>query len=397
MRKTTLDPPAYRELQPLLDFEGTPAVSVYLPLHGHGREGAADRLRLRAALERARDALAERYRVEVWKPMLEGLEPLTRGGELWGKRSGGLALYLAPGFRRAYTIPLELPETVVVASTFHTRPLVDYLASPQRFYVLELSQKRVELWEGGPDGLQPADRGLLPRSLTDALGFEFERDEKVVLRRKERDGAHGEHGRGGIMPVFHGHGVGLDDREPELEAFFREVDEALRVFLRGRHLPVILATVKENEAVYRSISGLDNLAEEAVVANVRYWSPEELHAAAWSVAEREAERRVEAALEVWESARSREAGEADLANLSHLAVAGRVRLLLTERGRRIWGTLERATGRLEVIAEGGADPGPEAVDLLDELGEVVIRHGGDVLPLARDRMPTTTGAAGVLR
>lgn len=386
---------SHGELRELLEFDGSPTVSIYLPLHGHGREAEADRLRLRSSLDRARDLLSEASPESNWRPMLEDLEPLASGDGPWGEQEGGLALFLGPSFRRGYRVPRIFEELVVVAPTFHTRPFVEYLASPQRFYVLELGRERVQLWEGSPDAVQPVPRDSLPRALAEALDYEVERDEKIVFRRKERDGSHGEHGRGGVMPVFHGHGVGLDDREPELEAFFRRVDEGIRAFLGARRSPVILATVEENEALYRSVSELGSLSEDAVNASVGYWSPEELHRAAWPLAESEAARRVVEALNLWEAARGE--GEGDLANLAHLAVAGRVRLLLTEEGRRIWGTMDRETGRIEVLAEDGEDPGPEAVDLLDELIEVVLRHGGETLPLPAERMPTGTGAAGILR
>lgn len=392
-----MSPSTRDELLELLEFEGSPTVSVYLPLHGHGREAEADRLRLRAALDRAGELLSGGHGEDVRASVLEGLDRLLDPDGIWGEQEGGLALFAGPGFRRAYRVPVAFPETVVVAPTFHTRPLVDYLASQHRFYVLELSRKRVQLWEGGPDALQPVPEASLPRNLVDALGFEYEREPEVVLRRKERTGAHGEHGRGGIMPVFHGHGVGMDDREPELETFFREVDDGLRTFLRGRKTPLFLATVEENEALYRSISELENLSGENIAANVRYWSPEELHRAAWPLAEREARKRADEALGLWETARGRGEAESDLAALARLAVAGRVRLLLTDRERRIRGTLDRETGAVELTAEEGAGRGAGEAELLDEIGELVILRGGDVLALPSARMPTRSGAAGILR
>ena len=37
------------------------------------------------------------------------------------------------------------------------------------------------------------------------------------------------------------------------------------------------------------------------------------------------------------------------------------------------------------------------MDLLNELAEVVILRGGDALAMSADRMPTDSGAAGILR
>lgn len=44
------------------------------------------------------------------------------------------------------------------------------------------------------------------------------------------------------------------------------------------------------------------------------------------------------------------------------------------------------------------DPGhPEVDDVLDDLGEIVLREGGGAIVIPADRMPTDTGAAAMCR
>ena len=86
--------------------------------------------------------------------------------------------------------------------------------------------------------------------------------------------------------------------------------------------------------------------------------------------------------------------ESDLAGLGRLAVAGRLRTLLVEGGRVVSGTLDQTTGAVEIHQ---GDDSPTAGDVLDDLTDLTIRHGGDVLVLSADEMPVETGAAGVLR
>jgi hypothetical protein len=101
--------------------------------------------------------------------------------------------------------------------------------------------------------------------------------------------------------------------------------------------------------------------------------------------------------ELWEAAFKQDKTEADLSAAGRLAVGGRIRLLMAERGRRLWGRLDRETGIIEFVQEAGSDPGENAVELLDELAEVVILRGGNALVLAAEWMPTDTGVAAVLR
>jgi hypothetical protein len=86
-----------------------------------------------------------------------------------------------------------------------------------------------------------------------------------------------------------------------------------------------------------------------------------------------------------------------VAAAARLAVAGRIRLLLAEKGRNVWGSLDRRTGDMRIVRDGGADPGGESVDLLDELAEITIQFGGRALVLEGQRMPTNSGLAAVLR
>lgn len=384
------------KLRELLEEPDGTAVSIYLPTSRSGNEADGDRLRFRAALERAGELAAAEEDGAAPGEELEELEPLIDDQEFWRYQSDGLAVFAAPGLVRIYRMPTSLPELVVVGPTFHTRPLIDLLQTPDRYWVLGLSRKKVGLWEGTADGLTPMDLSGLPESLLDALGFEFERDNEIVHRRKAGP-SRGQRGRGGHQPTFHGHGVGHDDSDPELRKYFKRVDRGLRELLSDEIGPVVLAAVQEYHPLYRGVSKLDNLAPGGIEASVTDWSVERIHEAAWPIAREAALDKVGEALELWERAYGQGKGEMDLANLARLAIAGRVRLLLTERDRRIWGTLDRGTGAVEILQEGGDDPGNHAVELLDEVAEMVIRRGGKALVLSAERMPTETGAAAVLR
>ncbi len=386
------------DLRTLLQEREGPAISIYVPTARSGSETEANRLRYRAALDRVRELLPSADGGDgAGAALVEALEPLTQDEEFWRYQSDGLAVFASPDIQRLYRLPGSVPDLVVVASSFHTRPMLEYLQAPDRYWVLGLSQKNVRLWSGTAAGVSPIDLQGVPRDLMEALGYEFERDEKIVLRRKVRSGSHGSHGRGGTMPVFHGHGVGSDDDEPELRRFFKQVDEGLQDMLEGEIGPLVLAAVKEYHPLYRSVSGLDNLAEEGIEASAVNWNPDRVHEAAWPIAKAQVLKKIDRALELWETSYGRGKGELDLANLCRLAVAGRIRLLLTERGRRLWGTMDRSTGAIEIVQEGGEDPSGDAAELLDELAEVVILHGGNALVLSPERMPTDTGVAGILR
>ena len=287
------------KLKELLEEPGGTAVSIYLPTSRSSSEAEGDRLRFRAALERAEEMAAAEENGAAPSEELEELRPLVRDPEFWRYQADGLAVFLAPDLQRLYRVPTRVPELVVVGPTFHTRPLLEHLQAPDRYWVLGLGRKEVRLWEGTESGVTPMDFAGLPRSLLDALGLEFERDVEIVHRRKAGP-SRGERGRGGHQPTFHGHGVGQDDAEPELRQFFKKVDRGIRELLKEESGPVVLAAVQEYHPLYRDVSSLVNLAPEGVEASVSRWSDDRVHEAAWPIAKKAALERLDEALELWE-------------------------------------------------------------------------------------------------
>jgi hypothetical protein len=79
--------------------------------------------------------------------------------------------------------------------------------------------------------------------------------------------------------------------------------------------------------------------------------------------------------------------------IAFAAVSGRVKTLLVDSDREVPGHIDAASGRIEFehISQ------PHVDDLLDDLAEVVLDKGGEVVVVPPERMPVTTGAAAIYR
>ena len=86
-------------------------------------------------------------------------------------------------------------------------------------------------------------------------------------------------------------------------------------------------------------------------------------------------------------------GADDLAKIAEAATQGRVGSLLVETERRIPGRLDQATGSVTLS---GLEH-PEVDDLLDDLAELVLKKGGQVVVVPAVDMPVATGAAATFR
>lgn len=71
----------------------------------------------------------------------------------------------------------------------------------------------------------------------------------------------------------------------------------------------------------------------------------------------------------------------------------RVATLLIEADREIIGQIHDGSGNVHL----GTTDHPQSDDLLDDLGERVLKMGGQVFVVPAERMPTATGAAAICR
>jgi hypothetical protein len=180
----------------------------------------------------------------------------------------------------------------------------------------------------------------------------------------------------------------------DTEKFFRAVDRALLGnYSRPSGLPLLLAALPENRALFHRVSRNPFLMGEGIDISPDALSIEELRARAWSAIEPHYHARLAGLIEMFEVARSRELGTDDLMQAATNAVAGRVATLLINADRQIPGSIDDLTGEIHLD-----DPAkPHVDDLLDDIAELVLRNGGQVVVVPAERMPTQTGLAAIYR
>ncbi|GIW86105.1 MAG: hypothetical protein KatS3mg108_0429 [Isosphaeraceae bacterium] len=380
MHPLTLD-----DFRSLLSDVEAPCLSLYQPTHRHHPENQQDPIRFRNLVKELEASLRRRYPTREVKPLLEPFLDLADNGLFWKHTLDGLAVFASPGRFRVFTLQRPVNAIAVVADSFHTKPLVRILQSADRFQILGLNRQTVRLYEGNRDALDEidADDGV-PRSLTEALGEELTEPYRGVTPT----------GVPSIPSVHHGHGSRKDEIDIDTERFFRAVDRAvLERHSKPTGLPLILASLPEYHGHFRALSKNPMLVPEAIPYDPASIDTEKLRAEAWKVIEPSYARRLAELVEKFGAARARGQGSADIAEIARAAVAGRVGHLLVEADRHDPGHIDPTTGVIEP-----ADlEHPEVDDLLDDLAELVLRMGGEVVVVPRERMPVETGAAATYR
>jgi hypothetical protein len=374
----------------ITELSGThqsPCLSLYQPTHRHHPDNQQDPMRFRGLLKQMRQALHEHHTPDAISTLTEPLESMGRDHDFWNHTLDGLAVFAAPGLFRVIRLPRPVRELAVAADSFHTKPLRRFLQSADRYQVLALSLSEIRLYEGSRDALDPVDLASdVPRTITEALGEELTEPHQTVA-------AYGGTGEGRSM--HHGHGGKKDEVDSDQERFFRAIDRAiLEHHSRPAGLPLLLAALSEHHGEFGQISQNPFLLADGIKINPDALSMDQLRQRAWEQFEPQYQARLAKLVEDFAVATSKRLGLEQLAQIAEAAALGRIATLLIEADREIGGgRLDADTGRIE---RGNLNH-PELDDLLDDLGDLVLKKGGRVLVIPAERMPTTTGAAAICR
>lgn len=396
------------EFRQLIDFESTPAISIYMPIERTEMTFKALRLQFRAHVDGAAEKLKANDDLDPksYEPLLARLRDMVEERAFFNQSGDGLAVFVGQGFEAVYFLPLGFENQCVVGSTFHTRPLLEHIAAPTDYWVLAVGEEEVTFWEGTPSGVQVVEIEDLPHSLQEALLIEREPDQDGINyhsgNTRSVGGARANVGRGGAgrlpSPIFHGHGGGREEHDAYLRQYFAQVSQGIKEYLGGAEGPVILAAVDYCHPIFHQVSKLDNLAKEGIEGNVHFWNEKQIYEAAWPIARKRLEERIDEALEHWERAFGRGNAELDPAMVGRRVVEGRVFQLLLDEDAQLWGQFDRETGELKPLGEGASEEEKAmAVDLYDEIAETVVQMGGEVVVVPAEKMPGTTGVGAILR
>ncbi len=363
-----------------------PCLSLYQPTSRHHPDNQQDPIRFRNLLKTLEESLRQKYPASEIPGFLEPFQSLAADRDFWNHTLDGLAVLGAPGLFRVFKLQRPVPERAIVADSFHLKPLLRIWQSADRYQVLGLSRQDIKLFEGNRDALDEIDLAPgVPRTITDALGEELTQPHQTVA-------SYGLGAKG--TPMRHGHGGRKDEVEKDAERFFRAVDRAiLEHHSRTSELPLLLAALPEHHALFHQVSHNPFLMAEGIEIHPDALPSDALRERAWRAVEPRYLARLAALVEEFGAAQSRGLGSDDLEEVAAAAIAGRIAMLLVEADRQIPGRIDAATGEIEFADL--ADP--EVDDLLDDLSEWVLKMGGQVVIVPKERMPTLTGIAAVYR
>ncbi|MDJ0466535.1 hypothetical protein [Streptomyces sp. H27-C3] len=352
-----------------------PVASVTLPTHRHRPENQQDHIRLRNLLAEASKRLADdpdvprAQAVAVNRQLTEAADGLDPEHFL-----DGLVVHASHDENAAYVLGTDVPERIVVGTTYLTRNLVAAAARERPYLALVLSSGEVRLWRGeGERVTEDRDSGF-----------------PVITSGVERDGPPNREGD---------HGANQDCRN-----MLSDADKLLTPLLQGENgLPVILVGLRQHIATFREVSrhGQALAAEVEVGGLLNATAPElatQLAPARHTLTEADAK----GALHALDEARSGRRYASGVQSLWQAAGESRVSLLVVEEGLRVTARpdtvegAERATLTLLDVGDAEGTRGAEE-DIIDSLVETVLGADGKVVFVPDETLKDAGGVAAALR
>jgi hypothetical protein len=366
----------------LLTQHQPPCISIYLPVSRSAAPSNETPAELRNITDEVRQTFSSHdvARAPGNRAALERLDTVLNDISLWEGDREGLAIFVSP--THSHVIELQRPpeRTVIVADSFHVKPLIRLLQQSQQFRVLCVSPRRVRMFEGGQFALREITLRNVPLSVDDALATNATGPSTTPQMPGRVDAPT-------AQPSTAGGSVDTD-------RFFRHVDQAIwENYSRKDRLPIVVCADVQYLSRFLTMSKNDHIEREGIQLNPEAATPDRLREAAWKILEPRFAKQIQTLKDAYQAAKARRLGSDEIPQVAEAAAIGRVGTLLVDSDVKVPGILHRDSGLLEQAAMSD----PRADDVLDDLAEMVLKTDGQVFVVPHDQMPTDHGVAAVYR
>ncbi|MFT5527352.1 MAG: hypothetical protein ACI9HK_005334 [Pirellulaceae bacterium] len=343
-------------LDELLEENETPApnrrLSVFLPAGPLPAEAKQAQVHCRNALRRAEELAANTLSGEEdQRPILAVLGDLAEDEEFWKHQQGGVAIFADNDRVRVFEIAHPFEPLTLLSPAWHLTPLLALAANVDACYLLQLSQNTVRLCRGSKLGIRDITPPAMPTSFEESLAAqtEFEAD-KAALKR-----------------------------------FFAEIDRHVSQVLGDSDNPLILAGVDYYLPIYAEVTGYPHfVSDRNVSGNPEHCSCAQLHEAASALLQPEF---IEARKNELQKMAKMADGPKVISSSQKILQAGslgQIRAVMLPSDERCWAHCDDALGEIEPARD---ESDTSAVDAMQRIAELTLRHGGELFYLQHNQMP----------
>jgi len=361
----------------LANTHGLHCVSIYLPMNKDGKEQNARiaQATLKQCLKKVHKDL-EHHEMDPQeiKKYLKPVEALLTDIELWRNPSDGLALFLDKNELNYYTLPIPFEMKTNVSDHFYLLPLLPLYDEDDNYYLLELSQDYVKLYEANKYGYRDIYiEDFAPAQLEEAVGFDF----KPKLYHF-RSGVNKQ-----VSGTYYGVGEGKDDLKKELHNFFRAIDKGINKEISNKKAPLVIACADPLFGLYKEANTYPNLLENYISGDSEFKNKTKLYQESWKLVHPFFEKIKEAKLLQYKELVHTPKTSYQISEIVPAAINGKIDTLFVQNGADEFGVFDKETNRLMFRKKTELNN----ASLSDLSAVSTFMQGGKVYFLAPEEMP----------
>lgn len=321
-------------LKPLL--ESTDGVHLTVYMVNRGRLADLKR-QLQDAMSQAAEWLDPVMSAEEKNKFFEPLNALLVDGRIFKQMKGNIGVFRHKDFFRVLNVPVPVEPLCQVATSFHVKPLLRWLQVDQEFLLLGIESGAAHLYLGSQDSIKLIDTVLFSESIKnkDHETFGWLSDWLLQLTKMTK---------------------------PKL---FIAGDKSL--------VKTVTGCLKYKNTVKTPAANFFNKTD---VNDICFGIRKVLRA--------ESKVMIEKALMEFRFAEEDHRAQKNIFQIAKAVVRGRVRKLIVSDELSILGKIDRKSGGLAIHP---FDLDHEDDDILDDLAQMVLSQGGEVIVASRDEIP----------
>ena len=301
---------------------------------------------LKTVINEACEGLNSPMSKDEKKRFLEPLESLLLDAEVLKKMRHNIGLFRTQDSFRILNIPVDVEHSCHLATSFHVKPLLRWLQSEQEFLLLGMDCDSAHLYLGSQTSLKLVDSILVPEFLQNS-----EAGNKILSSNKD--------------PF-----TWLNDWLAEHTKYSKP-----KLFLAGAEDRVlrILPHLKYSQTV-----------RTAVAQSFDRQNVSEICGFARGYLKNESQKLLENSLLEFRFAEERNRARKNIFQIARAVAQGKVRKLILTDDLSIFGKIDKKSGGLAIHP---FDLDHEDDDILDDLAQMVLSQGGEVVLAKRDEIP----------
>lgn len=327
-----------RSIKSLIESSGPTHLTAYLV--NNNDLGELEN-QISRVIEKAHRLLDPVLTAEQVRKFLSPIVSLSKNQELLYKFKSNIGLFRTRNDFRIINIPVTVDETCIIADSFHIKPLLRWMQMDRDFFLLGINKDQASLHAGN---LQKLKRlGDFP------ISEQISQHPSLLVEKINS---------------------WLSDQIPGNSEVIRP-----RIYVYGsRGLTEPFSKSIGDLNFYRLIDLVieNSNPSQSAAEHVR------------KILKMEAKWSLEMSLSEFRWAENTEHNKRNIFQIAQAAIQGRVRKLLIADGVKIFGKIDKKTGGLKV------HPGEinhEDDDILDDLSQLVLAHGGNVVVAPQEEIP----------